>query len=142
MAVKGLIGKCGCTRMVQGGYNVALADGDSVERHFMDTIVGGAWLCNQQLAWTLVTQAVGRVRELENRMGCFFDRNPDGTLQNALLHFDPGLENLPRAGIVHRLDKDTSGVMVVARSLRAHTSLVQQLQDDHMTNRHHCLFRF
>ena len=38
IAVKGLLGKCGCTRMVQGGYNVALAEGDSVERHFMDTI--------------------------------------------------------------------------------------------------------
>ena len=41
IAVKGLLGKCGCTRMVQGGYNVALAEGDSVERHFMDTIEGG-----------------------------------------------------------------------------------------------------
>ena len=38
VAVKGLLGKCGCTRMVQGGYNVALAAEDSVERHFMDTI--------------------------------------------------------------------------------------------------------
>lgn len=54
--------------------------------------------------------------------------NRDGTLQNALLHFEAGLATLPRAGIVHRLDKDTSGVMVVARSLRAHTGLVQQLQ--------------
>jgi 23S rRNA pseudouridine1911/1915/1917 synthase len=54
--------------------------------------------------------------------------NRAGTLQNALLHFDPGLATLPRAGIVHRLDKDTSGVMVVARSLRAHSSLVGQLQ--------------
>ena len=54
--------------------------------------------------------------------------NRDGTLQNALLHLDPGLAGLPRSGIVHRLDKDTSGVMVVARSLRAHTSLVNQLQ--------------
>lgn len=55
--------------------------------------------------------------------------NWDGTLQNALLHFDSSLAGLPRAGIVHRLDKETSGVMVVARSLRAHTSLVQQLQN-------------
>ena len=54
--------------------------------------------------------------------------NPDGTLQNALLHFDNNLAALPRAGIVHRLDKETSGVMVVARSLRAHTALVRQLQ--------------
>ena len=54
--------------------------------------------------------------------------NPDGTLQNALLHFDPTLVALPRAGIVHRLDKDTSGLMVVARNLAAHKSLVEQLQ--------------
>ncbi len=77
---KGLLGKCGCTRMVQGGYNVALNPGDSVERHFMDTIEGGKWLPHQELAWTLVSVAVERVRELENEIGCFFDRNPDGTL--------------------------------------------------------------
>lgn len=53
--------------------------------------------------------------------------NPTGTLVNALLHRDPGLSALPRAGIVHRLDKDTSGVMVVARTLPAHTALVAQL---------------
>ncbi|HLU13202.1 MAG TPA: 23S rRNA pseudouridine(1911/1915/1917) synthase RluD [Arenimonas sp.] len=53
--------------------------------------------------------------------------NPRGTLVNALLNLDPRLADLPRAGIVHRLDKDTSGLMVVARSLRAHTSLVEQL---------------
>ena len=80
VATKGLLGKCGCTRMVQGGYNVALHPGDSVERHFMDTIEGGKWLPHQELAWTLVTKAVERVRELENEIGCFFDRNPDGTL--------------------------------------------------------------
>ena len=80
VAVKGLLGKCGCTRMVQGGYNVALAEGDSVERHFMDTIEGGKWLSNQDLAWTLVTKAVERIHELENELGCFFDRNPDGTV--------------------------------------------------------------
>ncbi|MDB5939028.1 MAG: succinate dehydrogenase/fumarate reductase flavoprotein subunit [Polaromonas sp.] len=80
VAVKGLLGKCGCTRMVQGGYNVALAAGDSVERHFMDTIEGSKWLSDQDLAWTLVTRAVERVHELENELGCFFDRNPDGTV--------------------------------------------------------------
>jgi 23S rRNA pseudouridine1911/1915/1917 synthase len=53
--------------------------------------------------------------------------NPAGTLVNALLHRDPALDKLPRAGIVHRLDKDTSGVMVVARTLVAHTALVAQL---------------
>ena len=53
--------------------------------------------------------------------------NPAGTLVNALLHRDPGLSVLPRAGIVHRLDKDTSGAMVVARTVPAHTALVAQL---------------
>ena len=80
IAVKGLLGKCGCTRMVQGGYNVALAPEDSVERHFMDTIEGGGWLNDQELAWLLVSQAPVRIRELENEVGCFFDRNPDGTV--------------------------------------------------------------
>ena len=80
IAVKGLLGKCGCTRMVQGGYNVALAEGDSIERHFMDTIEGGKWLPDQELAWTLVTKAIERIHELENELGCFFDRNPDGTI--------------------------------------------------------------
>ncbi|MBL4598820.1 MAG: FAD-binding protein [Rhizobiaceae bacterium] len=80
IAAKGLLGKSGCTRMVQGGYNVALADGDSVERHFMDTIVGGKWLPRQDLAWNLCVKAVERVQELENELGCFFDRNSDGSL--------------------------------------------------------------
>ena len=80
IAVKGLLGKCGCTRMVQGGYNVAINPGDSIERHFMDSIVGGKWLPDQDLCWRLVTGAVERIRELENEIGCFFDRNPDGTL--------------------------------------------------------------
>jgi 23S rRNA pseudouridine1911/1915/1917 synthase len=51
-----------------------------------------------------------------------------GTLVNGLLNFDSNLEQLPRAGIVHRLDKDTTGIMVVARSLKAHANLVDQLQ--------------
>ena len=53
--------------------------------------------------------------------------NPTGTLVNGLLYRDPRLAALPRAGIVHRLDKDTSGVMVVARTLQAHAALVAQL---------------
>ncbi len=80
VAVKGLLGKSGCTRMVQGGYNVALAEGDSIERHFMDTVEGSKWLSDQDLAWALVTGAVERIHELENELGCFFDRNPDGTV--------------------------------------------------------------
>lgn len=82
LAVKGLIGKCGCTRMVQGGYNVSLGPGDSVERHFMDTIHGGKWLPDQDMAWRLCRTAPQRVRELENEIGCFFDRNADGTLHH------------------------------------------------------------
>ncbi|MGC3874141.1 23S rRNA pseudouridine(1911/1915/1917) synthase RluD [Halomonas sp. GXIMD04776] len=54
--------------------------------------------------------------------------NPDGTLLNAVLHYCPALAAIPRAGIVHRLDKDTSGLMVVAKTLQAQTSLVEQLQ--------------
>jgi 23S rRNA pseudouridine1911/1915/1917 synthase len=55
--------------------------------------------------------------------------NWSGTLLNGLLHRFPALASIPRAGIVHRLDKDTSGLMVVARTLEAQTSLVRQLQD-------------
>ncbi len=52
--------------------------------------------------------------------------NPEGTLLNALLHFDPSLAQLPRAGIVHRLDKDTSGIVVIARSQLAYQNLIEQ----------------
>ena len=82
VVAKGLLGKCGCTRMVQGGYNVALSQGDSVERHFMDTIIGGKWLPHQAIAWKLCESAVVRVCALENEIGCFFDRNPDGSLHH------------------------------------------------------------
>jgi 23S rRNA pseudouridine1911/1915/1917 synthase len=54
--------------------------------------------------------------------------NYSGTMLNALLHHVPGLENLPRAGIVHRLDKETSGLLVVAKDLSTHKELVTQLQ--------------
>ncbi len=55
--------------------------------------------------------------------------NPDGTLLNALLHHDQDLSRLPRCGIVHRIDKGTTGLLVVARTLRAHKSLVEQLKE-------------
>lgn len=54
--------------------------------------------------------------------------NPSHTLVNALLHHAPCLQHLPRAGIIHRLDKDTTGLLVVAKTLEAHTSLVRQMQ--------------
>jgi len=65
--------------------------------------------------------------------------NLDGTLLNALLHYLPNLETLPRAGIVHRLDKDTSGLMVVAKTLAAQTHLVAQLQDHSVRRIYHAL---
>ena len=80
IAVKGLFGKSGCTRMVQGGYNAVLHPPDSLEAHFRDTLEGGQWINHQELAWTLVREAPNRVLELENRVGCFFDRNPDGSV--------------------------------------------------------------
>src|ERR1700719_4665977 len=118
IATKGLLGKSGCTRMVQGGYNVALNPGDSIERHFMDTIEGGKWLPHQELAWTLVSRAVERVRELENEIGCFFDRNPDGTLHGKAFAgqtFDRTVHKGDLTGIeiIHRLMKQ-----VCARPIR------------------------
>ena len=54
--------------------------------------------------------------------------NPRGTLVNGLLHYDPRLFDLPRAGLIHRLDKDTSGVLVIARTLESHTRLTAAMQ--------------
>ncbi|WMS88372.1 23S rRNA pseudouridine(1911/1915/1917) synthase RluD [Pleionea litopenaei] len=65
--------------------------------------------------------------------------NRDGTLVNALLFFDENLRHLPRAGIVHRLDKDTSGLLVVARTLEAHTKLVEQLQQRAFEREYQCI---
>jgi 23S rRNA pseudouridine1911/1915/1917 synthase len=62
--------------------------------------------------------------------------NPAGTLQNALLHHDKKLNELPRAGIVHRIDKDTSGLLVVARTLPAHTALTSMIEA-HEIERHY-----
>ncbi|MEM1404544.1 MAG: 23S rRNA pseudouridine(1911/1915/1917) synthase RluD [Pseudomonadota bacterium] len=67
--------------------------------------------------------------------------NPSGTLVNALLHHRPSLESLPRAGLVHRIDKETSGLLVVAASLRAHTSLVDQLQQKTMRREYFAIVR-
>ncbi|HEV2293229.1 MAG TPA: FAD-binding protein [Tepidisphaeraceae bacterium] len=80
IAVKGLIGQSGCTRMVQGGYNCVLNSNDSLQKHFEDTVKGGQFLNNQDLAWALVSDSPDRIVELENSIGCLFDRNPDGTI--------------------------------------------------------------
>ena len=65
--------------------------------------------------------------------------NWSGTLQNALLHYLPALDGVPRAGIVHRLDKDTSGLMVVAKTLGAHKSLIEQLQARTVRREYHAI---
>src|ERR1043166_3705063 len=77
---KGMLGKSGCTRMVQGGYNVVINPKDSIQAHFEDTVKGGAYLNDQDLALHLVQDAPRIVRELENKVGCLFDRAPDGQI--------------------------------------------------------------
>ncbi|PXF62409.1 23S rRNA pseudouridine(1911/1915/1917) synthase RluD [Kangiella spongicola] len=65
--------------------------------------------------------------------------NQQGTMVNALLHHVPELQNLPRAGIIHRLDKETTGLLVVAKTIGAHTSLVDQLQKREFTREYDAL---
>ena len=80
VVVKGLLGRAGCTRMVQGGYNAVMTEPDSLDAHLLDTLAGGGWINDQELVWTLVTEAPGRVLELESRYGCLFDRTPSGRI--------------------------------------------------------------
>jgi len=80
VVVKGLLGRAGCTRMVQGGYNAVLTEPDSLDAHFLDTLAGGGWINDQELVWTLVNEAPGRVLELESRYGCLFDRTTEGRI--------------------------------------------------------------
>jgi len=77
---KGAVGRSGCTRMVQGGFNAVLGAEDSVDAHFRDTLEGGHYLNDQELAWTLVNDAPGVIHELEEQFGCLFDRNEAGDL--------------------------------------------------------------
>ncbi len=65
--------------------------------------------------------------------------NPDRTLVNALLHHEPALAQVPRAGLVHRLDKDTSGLLVVAKNLRTHKYLVEQLKERNVSREYRAL---
>ncbi len=67
--------------------------------------------------------------------------NWNGTLLNALLNHDANLETLPRAGIVHRIDKETSGLLMIAKTLQAHNSLTQQLQDRNITREYLAITR-
>ncbi|MEM4098056.1 MAG: FAD-binding protein [Candidatus Micrarchaeaceae archaeon] len=107
LVTKGLVGKCGCSRMVQGGLNVVLNPEDSINLHFQDTLKGGQFINNQELAWTLVSDAPKRVLELELNYGVFWDRAKDGRIHQK-----------PFAGqsfdrTVHR--KDLTGIEIVSR---------------------------
>lgn len=108
-----------------------------------DAVVGGETVALQPLAETAVVAepepialdvvheddellVVNKVAGLVVHPGA---GNPAGTLMNGLLHHTPGLQEIPRAGIIHRLDKDTSGLLLVAKTLTAHTALVRLLAD-------------
>ncbi|WP_324761157.1 FAD-binding protein [Haloarcula sp. GH36] len=78
VVVKKLAGKSGCTRMVQGGYNAVLHPDDSIDRHYEDTIKGGKFLNDQEIARELVEGAPKIIHKLENELGVFFDRDEDG----------------------------------------------------------------
>jgi succinate dehydrogenase / fumarate reductase flavoprotein subunit/fumarate reductase flavoprotein subunit len=80
VVVKKLAGKSGCTRMVQGGYNAVLHPDDSIDLHYQDTIKGGKFLNDQELARRLVEDAPKIIRKLENELGVFFDRDEDGQI--------------------------------------------------------------
>jgi fumarate reductase flavoprotein subunit len=123
IAAKGLVGKCGCTRMVQGGYNVALSPGDSVERHFMDTINGGKWLPHQEMAMRLCETAVIRVQELENELGCFFDRKADGSLHHKAF----AGQTFDRT--VHK--GDLTGIEIISRLMEQVRASSVELMEEH-----------
>lgn len=107
VASKGLFGKSGCTRMVQGGYNVVLHEDDSFDNHYDDTIRGGGLINDQELAWTLVTQAPERVFEMENAFGCVFDRDAGGAIHQRAL----AGQSFNRT--IHR--GDLTGIEIVSR---------------------------
>jgi len=118
LAIKGLHGKSGCTRMVQGGYNAVLNSQDSLEKHLLDTLKGGQWINDQELAYLLVSESPKRIIELENRYGCFFDRNADGTIHQkpfAAQSFDRTVHRGDQTGIeiINRLTEQ-----VMARGIR------------------------
>ncbi len=107
MATKGLAGKSGCTRMVQGGFNAVLNPADSVLMHFQDTIKGGGFLNDQDLAWALVNDAPKRIHELESRIGVFFDRDERGRIHQKAF----AAQSFDRT--IHR--GDLTGIEIISR---------------------------
>ena len=114
------------TKRVRGGERVVVrAESDPRELAFLPEAIALS-IVDEDDALLVVDKPAGLV--VHPGSG-----NWEGTLLNALLHHAPQLAGVPRAGIVHRLDKDTSGLMVVAKSLTTHTSLVRQLQSRAVT---------
>jgi succinate dehydrogenase/fumarate reductase flavoprotein subunit len=113
LVVKGLVAQSGCTRMVQGGYNAVIDPRDSFDLHFYDTVKGGEYLNNQELAWILVNEAPRRITELENRFGCFFDRySSEGSRAEGVIHQKPFAgQSFDRT--VHR--GDLTGIEIMSR---------------------------
>jgi 23S rRNA pseudouridine1911/1915/1917 synthase len=107
-------------RKVWGGERVALAAAPAPDEPGAHAEAIPLRLVYEDAAVVVVDKPVGLV--VHPGAG-----NRAGTLLNALLHHAPGLAGVPRAGIVHRLDKDTSGLLVVAKTVEAHTDLVRQL---------------
>ena len=122
VAAKGLLGQSGCTRMVQGGYNAVLSEGDSIEMHFADTIRGGGFLNDQELAWTLVNRAPQTIAELES-YGCLFDRGPDGRI------YQKAFAGQSFDRTVHK--GDLTGIEIMSRLKDAVLSTSALLLDEH-----------
>lgn len=104
---KGAVGRSGCTRMVQGGFNAALDASDSLELHYRDTLAGGAFINDQDLAWALVQDAPHVIAELEREYGCLFDRTEDGRLHQK------AFAGQSRDRTVHR--GDLTGIEIMSR---------------------------
>lgn len=107
LSTKGLFGKSGCTRMVQGGFNVVLRDDDSFERHARDTLNGGHWLNKPELVTALVHDAPIVIEELERIMGVYFHRDDRGRLHQK------GLAGQTFDRTVHH--GDLTGIEIVSR---------------------------
>ena len=122
VVAKGQIGQSGCTRMVQGGYNAVLDPKDSFERHFEDTIRGGGFINNQELAWLLVNQAPRIIAELES-LGCFFDRDSLGYI------FQKAFAGQSFDRTVHR--GDLTGIEIMSRLKENVLASNMNLLDEH-----------
>jgi 23S rRNA-/tRNA-specific pseudouridylate synthase len=128
---------------------------DGAARRPKDRLAGGEWLCldaRLESAGDWVEQAVPFRVVYEDAELLVIDKpaglvvhpgagNRDGTLLNGLLRHCPGLRALPRVGIVHRLDKDTTGLLVVSKTLRAHADLVAQLRARSVSREYAALVR-